>query len=95
MKGNHIHISGTTATHGDRPFGGGDPVTQAHFANDKIEGVLQSFGASLHDVTRTRIYIWNLEDWESVAKVHGQKFGSSKPANTLVRADLVGDDYLV
>ncbi len=95
MKGNHIHISGTTATHGDRPIGGDDPVAQAHFAIDKIEGVLQTFGATLHDVTRTRIYLRNLEDWESVAKVHGQRFGSSQPANTLVRADLVGDMYLV
>jgi enamine deaminase RidA (YjgF/YER057c/UK114 family) len=37
----------------------------------------------------------NIDDWEAVSRVHGQRFGNIQPANTLVRADLVGDDYLV
>jgi enamine deaminase RidA (YjgF/YER057c/UK114 family) len=44
---------------------------------------------------RTRIYISRMEDWEEVAKVHGERFGTIRPANTLVRAELVGADYLV
>ena len=27
--------------------------------------------------------------------VHGERFGAIRPANTLVRADLIGDEYLV
>ena len=36
-------------------------------------------------------------DWEAVARVHGSRFGRSgaRPANTLVGAALVGDEYLV
>src|SRR6185436_14936401 len=37
-RGQHISISGTTATMGDRVIGGQDPAAQAHFAIDKIEG---------------------------------------------------------
>jgi len=94
-KGNRILVSGTTATHGSRSVGGGDPAAQAHFAIDKIEGALQSLGARLEDVVRTRIFVRNVNDWEAVARVHGQRFRTIQPANTLVQATLVGDEYLV
>jgi aryl-alcohol dehydrogenase-like predicted oxidoreductase/enamine deaminase RidA (YjgF/YER057c/UK114 family) len=93
--GDRILVSGTTATHGDRVIGAGDPQAQADFIIDKIEGALQSLGGSLENVVRTRIYIRDIEDWEAVSRVHGRRLGHIKPANTLVRADLVGDDYLV
>jgi enamine deaminase RidA (YjgF/YER057c/UK114 family) len=44
---------------------------------------------------RTRIYIRNSDDWEPVSRAHGQRFGHIQPANTLVQAGLIGDDYLV
>ena len=93
--GRHIWISGTTATHDNKLIGGTDPAAQAHFAIDKIEGVLESFGSSLKDVIRTRIFVKNLSDWEFAAKAHGERFKDINPANTLVQADLVGDGYLV
>jgi len=94
-KGERILVSGTTATHGDRVIGGRDPAAQTDFVIDKIEGALQSLGARLQDAVRTRIYIRNIDDWETVSRVHGRRFGAIQPANTLVRADLVGADYLV
>lgn len=93
--GDRILISGTTATHGPRHIGGDDPAAQTHFAIDKLEGALQSLGGRLDQTVRTRIYVRNLLDWESVARAHGERFGAIRPANTLVRADLVGDDNLV
>jgi aryl-alcohol dehydrogenase-like predicted oxidoreductase/enamine deaminase RidA (YjgF/YER057c/UK114 family) len=94
-RGDRVWVSGTTATHGGRPIGGADPAAQAHFVIDKIEGSLQSLGARLEDVVRTRVFVRNLADWEPVARAHGERFGAILPANTLVRADLVGDEYLV
>ena len=94
-RGNRVHVSGTTATHGNRLIGGTDPAAQTHFAIDKIEGALQSLGAKLEDVVRTRVFVRRLDDWEPVARAHGQRFGHIQPANTLVSASLVGDEYLV
>ena len=94
-KGNTITISGTTATHGDQVIGGNDAGTQTHFIIDKLEGALQSLGSSLEEVIRTRIFIRNMSDWEAVARAHGARFKNIQPANTLVRAELVGDEYLV
>ena len=93
--GDRILISGTTATHGSRHIGGTDPAAQAHFVIDKLEGALQSLGGRLEQVVRTRIYVRNMADWEPVARAHGERFATIRPANTLVRADLVGDEYLV
>ena len=93
--GQHIAVSGTTATLGDRAIGGQDAASQTHFAIDKIEGALQSLGAALTDVIRTRVYVRHGHDWEAVARAHGARFGRIQPANTLVGAELIGDEYLV
>ena len=93
--GDRIAVSGTTATHGDRLIGGGDPAAQTHFVIDKIEGALESLGGTLADVVRTRIFVADVADWEPVARAHGERFGAVRPANTLVRADLIGSGYLV
>ncbi|HXI30712.1 MAG TPA: aldo/keto reductase [Vicinamibacterales bacterium] len=94
-QGARVIVSGTTATIGNRVVGGSDPVAQTHFVIDKIEGALQSLGATLADVIGTRVYVRHIADWEPVAKAHGARFGAIQPANTLVVADLVGEAYLV
>ncbi len=94
-RGNQVWISGTTATHRDRVIGGADPAAQAHFAIDKIDGALQTVGGRLEDVVRTRVFVRHITDWEPVARAHGERFGDILPANTLVQAELVGDEYLV
>jgi enamine deaminase RidA (YjgF/YER057c/UK114 family) len=94
-KGNQISVSGTTATHGDRQIGGADAAAQTHFVIDKLAGALQSLGGRLEDVVRTRIFVSHVDHWEPVARAHGERFGHIRPANTLVEARLIGDEYLV
>ena len=94
-KGPLISVSGTTATHKDKIIGGEDPEAQAHFVVDKLEAAIVSLGGKLEDVIRTRIFVHRLEDWEGIARAHGQRFRHIQPANTLVEAKLVGDGYRV
>ena len=94
-QGDRITISGTTATHGDNLIGGSDPAAQLHFVIDKINGALQSLGAGLKDIVRTRIFIQNINDWEPLSRVHGERFKEIMPANTMVQAQLIGEEYLV
>ena len=94
-KGNHILVSGTTATHGSVQMGGDDPAAQMHFIIDKVEGAIRSLGGSLEDVVRTRIFVQNASDWEAISRAHGQRFAGIQPANTLVQATLIGEGYLV
>jgi aryl-alcohol dehydrogenase-like predicted oxidoreductase/enamine deaminase RidA (YjgF/YER057c/UK114 family) len=94
-KGNRIYISGTTASHRDQSIGGRDPTAQTHFVIDKLEGALESLGARLEDVVRTRVFVRNIAFWEPIARAHGERFGHIQPANTLVEAALVSEDALV
>jgi enamine deaminase RidA (YjgF/YER057c/UK114 family) len=87
--------SGTTATHRDLLIGGSDPAAQAHFIIDKIEASLESVGAKLSDVVRTRIFVSDTKNAIAISKAHGERFGNIRPANTLVEARLIGDEYLV
>lgn len=93
--GDRILVSGTTATDSDGVVGAGDPAAQTRYILDKIAGAIGQLGGTLRDVVRTRVYVRHIEDWEPVARVHGDYFGAIRPANTLVQAQLVGDEYLV
>ncbi len=94
-KGNRILVSGTTATHGSKSIGGNDPAAQMHYIIDKIEGAIQSLGGTLHQVVRTRIFIRNINQWEPISRAHGDRFRDIQPANTMVKAEIIGDEYLV
>lgn len=93
--GNQVWVSGTTATDGAQLVGGDDPAAQARFVFQKIEKALNQLGAQMSDVVRTRVFVSDMRHWEAVARVHGEVFGGIRPANTLVQAKLVGEQYLV
>jgi aryl-alcohol dehydrogenase-like predicted oxidoreductase/enamine deaminase RidA (YjgF/YER057c/UK114 family) len=92
---NTIKVSGTTATLGQRLIGGHDPAAQTHFIIDKIEGALQSLGAELGQVVRTRVFISDTSFWRPVAEAMGKRFANHHPTNTMVGAPLIGEEYLV
>jgi enamine deaminase RidA (YjgF/YER057c/UK114 family) len=94
-KGNHVFVSGTTATQGSLLIGGSSPDSQMHFVLDKIEGALKSMNATMRDVVRTRVFVSDIQHWEAIARVHGKRFEGINPTNTLVVAKLIGEEYLV
>jgi enamine deaminase RidA (YjgF/YER057c/UK114 family) len=93
--GDQILVSGTTATGPDGLVGAGDPAAQTRYVLNKIEAAICQLGGRVEDVVRTRIFVSNIDHWEIVARVHGERFGRIRPATTLVEARLVGPEYLV
>jgi len=84
--GNIVAIAGTAPLGKDgRTVGAGDPAAQARRCFEIIASALEGLGGSLADVTRTRILLTRIEDWEKVAAVHGEFFGSIRPANTIMQ----------
>jgi enamine deaminase RidA (YjgF/YER057c/UK114 family) len=63
----------------------GDPAGQARRCLDIIGAALAGAGASLADVVRTRVLLTRIEDWPAVAAVHGEVFGSVRPACTVMQ----------
>ena len=93
--GDRILVSGTTATGPDGPVAIGDPGEQTRYAIEKIRAAIESLGGRLEDVVRTRVHVKPGNDWEAVARVHGEFFSAVRPACTLTYADLIGEEYLV
>jgi len=84
--GNVVAISGTAPLDkSGRTVGPGDAAAQARRCLEIIASALEGLGGSLADVTRTRILLTRIEDWERVSRVHGEFFGSIRPANTIVQ----------
>jgi enamine deaminase RidA (YjgF/YER057c/UK114 family) len=95
--GPHIWVAGTTALGSDGELvGRGDAYAQARQALGNIEAALRQAGASLADVVRTRIFVRDMADWDEIGRAHGESFGATRPACTMVEVSgLIKQDMLV
>ena len=95
--GNRILVSGTTATDEDgEPVAPGDPERQTRRALEIVVDAIEDAGGRREDVVRTRMYVVDADDWETVGEVHGEFFGDVRPASTMVEvSSLIGPEYVV
>ena len=95
--GRFVAVAGTAPLGPDgRTFAPGDAAAQARRCFEIISRALEELGARLSDVTRTRILLTRIEDWESVARVHGEFFGAARPACTVMQvARFIDPEWLV
>ena len=90
-------VSGTAPLGPDgRTVGVGDAGAQARRCLEIIGRALESAGATFADVVRTRILLTRIEDWEAVARAHGEVFRDIRPANTIMQVTrFIDADWLV
>lgn len=83
-----IEIAGTTAVDDEGKIRGiDDPYGQTIFIFQKMEKFLAKIHASLSDITRTRIYVTNIDHWEIIGKAHYKIFKNIKPVATMVEVN--------
>lgn len=95
--GSHVYVSGTTATDASGAIvGAGDAYAQTQQILANLKSALQRAGARVEDVVRTRIFLTDISQWESVGRAHGEMFGAIRPACSMVEvARLIAPEMLV
>lgn len=84
-RGPAVWVSGTVAMDEQgRPMTGASAEDQALRCLEIIVAALERVGASRADVVRTRMYVVDIGDWETVGRAHGAFFADIRPATTLV-----------
>ena len=95
--GRFVAVAGTAPLGPDgRTVGPGDAAAQARRCLEIVGQALEAAGASLSDVVRTRILLTRIEDWQQVARVHGEFFRTVRPANTVMQVSrFIDPEWLV
>ncbi len=94
--GQWVSVAGTTAAaEGGGAIGGEDIAEQTREALRRIAYALEQTGATLQDVVRTRMFVTDISRWEEVGRVHGEFFGSIRPATSMVEVSNLIDPALL
>ena len=85
VAGDYVHVSGSTATIDGVLQHEGDAYAQTKVTLENvIAGALAQVGYTLADVVRSRIYLSNAEDMDTVGKAQGEIFSEIRPAATML-----------
>lgn len=83
--GDFIFVSGMIAWDRERRIVGvGDPHAQTLQALDSMQAVLEEGGASLADIVKITFYLTDIRHKAVVWEARKLRFGSARPASTLV-----------
>jgi len=95
--GNIVAVAGTAAIGDDgKTVGINDPLEQTRRCFEIIRNALSEFDLGLESVFRTRVFFINREDWNEIAKGHGEIFSEIKPASSfLIVHGFINPEWLV
>jgi enamine deaminase RidA (YjgF/YER057c/UK114 family) len=82
--GDHVWVTGCTSIADGEVVHDGDAYAQTVQALRNVEWALTQAGASMADVVRTRIFVTDIARWEEYGRAHGEAFGATMPATSMV-----------
>lgn len=94
--GDHIWVSGTTATDQRGEIVGiDDPHAQTVHILQTIQEALEQLGSGTRDVVRTRMFVMNIEQWPEIGRAHAAVFGDVRPAASMIQVTRLIDPRLL
>jgi enamine deaminase RidA (YjgF/YER057c/UK114 family) len=82
--GPHVFVAGTAPIMPGGAEPPSDPYGQARRCLEIVIEALREAGAGPDQVVRTRIYLTRREDFDAVARAHGEVFADIRPVNTTI-----------
>jgi len=95
--GDQVFVTGTAAVNPDGTVHApGDGYQQALKCLRIIERALSEVGARLDHVTRTRMFVTDIDRWEEYGKAHAEVFGAHPPTTSMIEIRrLIHPDMLI
>ena len=95
--GDRVFVTGTApVAEGGGCHAPGDAYAQAKRCFEIMREALAGVGAELEHVTRTRMFVTDIERWEEFGRAHAEFFGHHPPATTMVEVSrLIDPDMLI
>lgn len=93
--GDLIFVSGCTSIDGADFVHPDDAFAQAAQAIANVRSALAALGASLRDVVRTRVYVTDMSRWEEIGRAHGEAFGGTMPATSMIAISALIDPRML
>jgi isochorismate pyruvate lyase len=95
--GDRIFVTGTVAVNTDGSIHApGNGYAQARRCLEIIGQALEGVDARLSDVTRTRMFVTDIDRWAEFGRAHREAFGTHPPATTMVEVSrLIAPGYLI
>ncbi|WP_265530405.1 RidA family protein [Sphingomicrobium marinum] len=95
-KGDRIVVAGTGPVEEDGSSTPGDAAAQTRRCFEIAVKAIEELGGSAADVVRTRMFITDPADGDSIGEVHAEFFGDTRPAATMVVvASLLREEWRV
>lgn len=95
--GDRIFVTGTAPVNPDGTVHEpGDGYAQAKRCMDILLEALEGLGAGPGDVTRTRMFVTDIERWADFGRAHREVFGEHPPTTTMVEVRrLIHPDMMI
>ena len=95
--GDRIFVTGTASVgQGGGVHAPGDGYEQARRCLEIIAQALADLGAGMQHVTRTRMFVTDIDRWEEYGRAHREAFEEHPPATTMVEVRrLIHPDMLI
>jgi enamine deaminase RidA (YjgF/YER057c/UK114 family) len=92
-----IFVTGTAAVEADGSVHApGDGYLQTRRCLEIIETALRELGVGMERVTRTRMFVTDIDRWREYGKAHAEVFGAFHPTTTMVEVRrLIHPDMLI
>jgi enamine deaminase RidA (YjgF/YER057c/UK114 family) len=93
--GDHVWVTGCTSLRDGEVVHDDDAYAQTVQALRNVAWALERAGAALSDVVRTRIFVTDISRWEEYGRAHGEVFGDTLPATSMVEVSALIDPRML
>ncbi|MGB3180387.1 MAG: RidA family protein [Cyclobacteriaceae bacterium] len=86
--GSHVFLSGTAAVdESGEVVAPGNGKKQMRYILQVARKALEEAGADLSCIVRTRMFVTDISQWESIGRVHREVFRDIRPATSMVEVN--------